>query len=170
MDPFTAIIGKSPLLEALIRNAKVIAPTDVTLLLKGETGTGKEVFARTIQQASQRADKPFITINCAALSISLVESELFGHKKGAFTGAQDTKAGLLEAADGGTLFLDEINSLPLDVQGKLLRFLEHGDYLPVGEIKPRYANVRVIAATNEALPELIERGLFRSDLYYRLNV
>jgi len=170
MDHFHAIIGQSPALDSLIRSAKIVAATDVTVLLKGETGTGKEVLATAIQRASARANKPFITLNCAALPESLIESELFGHKKGSFTGATSDKQGLFQAADGGTLFLDEINSLPLSIQAKLLRFLESGECLPVGEIKPYKVDVRVISATNTDLNKQIEAGEFRSDLYFRLNV
>jgi len=170
MDHFNAIIGQSPALDSLIRNAKIVAATDVTVLLKGETGTGKEVLATAIQQAGARANKAFITLNCAALPESLIESELFGHKKGSFTGATTDKQGLFQAADGGTLFLDEINSLPLSIQAKLLRFLESGECLAVGEIKPYKVDVRVISATNTDLNKQIEAGQFRSDLYFRLNV
>lgn len=170
MDNFNSIIGQSPALEALIRSARVVAGTDVTVLIKGETGTGKEVLATAIQKDSPRANKPFITLNCAALPESLVESEIFGHKKGAFTGAVADKQGLFQAADGGTLFLDEINSLPLSIQSKLLRFLESGECMPVGGTKPYKVNVRVIAATNSDLNNLIASGEFRSDLYFRLNV
>jgi len=170
MDHFNAIIGQSPVLDSLIRSAKIVAATDVTVLIKGETGTGKEVFATAIQQASARANKAFITLNCAALPESLIESELFGHKKGSFTGATADKQGLFQAADGGTLFLDEINSLPLSIQAKLLRFLESGECLAVGEIKPYKVDVRVISATNADLNKQIEAGEFRSDLYFRLNV
>ena len=170
MDHFNAIIGQSPALDSLIRSAKIVATTDVTVLIKGETGTGKEVLATAIQQASARANKAFITLNCAALPESLIESELFGHKKGSFTGATADKQGLFQAADGGTLFLDEINSLPLSIQAKLLRFLESGECLAVGEIKPYKVDVRVISATNTDLNKQIETGEFRSDLYFRLNV
>ncbi|NBV76133.1 MAG: sigma-54-dependent Fis family transcriptional regulator [Methylococcaceae bacterium] len=142
----------------------------MTVLIKGETGTGKEVLATAIQKNSARADKPFITLNCAALPESLVESEIFGHKKGAFTGAITDKQGLFEAAHGGTLFLDEINSLPLAVQSKLLRFLENGECMPVGANKAQKLDVRVIAATNADLNQLIANGEFRRDLYFRLNV
>jgi DNA-binding NtrC family response regulator len=170
MDHFNAIIGQSPALDSLIRSAKIVAATDVTVLLKGETGTGKEVLATAIQKASARANKAFITLNCAALPESLIESELFGHKKGSFTGATTDKQGLFQAADGGTLFLDEINSLPLSIQAKLLRFLESGECLAVGEVKPYKVDVRVISATNTDLNKQIETGEFRSDLYFRLNV
>lgn len=170
MANFNSIIGRSPALEALIRSARMVAATDVTVLIKGETGTGKEVLATAIQKDSTRAKKPFITLNCAALPEGLVESEIFGHKKGAFTGAVADKQGLFQAADGGTLFLDEINSLPLSIQSKLLRFLESGECLAVGGTKPYKVNVRIIAATNTDLTESIDIGEFRSDLYFRLNV
>lgn len=170
MDNFSTIIGQSPALDSLIRSAKIVAATNVTVLLKGDTGTGKEVFAHAIKNASPRAKKEFLTLNCAALPESLIESELFGHKKGSFTGATHNTPGLLQAADGGTLFLDEINSLPLSIQAKLLRFLDSGECLAVGDIRPYKVDVRVIAATNTDLNELIAQGAFRSDLYFRLNV
>jgi DNA-binding NtrC family response regulator len=170
MDHFKSIIGQSPELDSLIRSAKMIAATDVTVLLKGETGTGKEVLASAIQRASNRADKPFIALNCAALPESLIESELFGHKKGSFTGATTSTDGLFKAADTGTLFLDEVNSLPLSIQAKLLRFLDSGECLAIGETKPYKVNTRVIAATNSDLNKQIQDGNFRQDLYFRLNV
>lgn len=170
MTTFNSIIGQSPAFESLLRSAQVIAVTDVTLLIKGETGTGKEVMANAIQQGSSRAKKPFITLNCAALPENLVESELFGHKKGAFTGAINNKKGLLQVANGGTLFLDEINSLPLAIQAKLLRFLESGECLAVGETKPYTSDVRIIAATNTDLLTQIDEGKFRQDLFFRLSV
>ncbi len=170
MSHFKAIIGQSPTLESLIRSAKMVAATDVTVLLHGETGTGKEIFANAIQKASTRADKAFITLNCAALPESLIESELFGHRKGSFTGATSSTKGLFQAANGGTLFLDEINSLPYTIQAKLLRFLESGECLAIGDIKPYHVDVRIIAATNTDLLKLVTAKEFRSDLYYRLNV
>ncbi len=170
MDNFKPIIGHSPVFESVLRSAKMVAATDVTVLIKGETGTGKEILATAIQKDSRRADKPFITLNCAALPESIVESELFGHKKGAFTGATANKLGIFQAAHGGTLFLDEINSLPLAVQAKLLRFLETGECLSVGDTVPDKLNVRVIAATNVDLNTQITEGSFRQDLYFRLNV
>jgi DNA-binding NtrC family response regulator len=148
----------------------MVAATDVTVLLKGETGTGKEVFANAIQKESPRADKAFIALNCAALPESLIESELFGHRKGSFTGATANTQGLFQAADGGTLFLDEINSLPMSIQAKLLRFLESGECLAVGDIKPYNVDVRIIAATNSDLNKQVATKEFRQDLYYRLNV
>jgi transcriptional regulator with PAS, ATPase and Fis domain len=170
MGHFKSIIGKSPALDSLIRNAKMVAATDVTVLLKGETGTGKEVFANAIQKESARAGKVFITLNCAALPESLIESELFGHRKGSFTGATANTTGLFQAADGGTLFLDEINSLPVSIQAKLLRFLESGECLAVGDVKPYNVDVRIIAATNSDLNKQVATGEFRRDLYYRLDV
>ncbi len=170
MTHFSSIIGHSPSLDSLIRSARMVAATDVTVLLKGETGTGKEVFAKAIQKGSARADKVFITLNCAALPEQLIESELFGHKKGSFTGATANKLGIFQAADGGTLFLDEINSLPISIQAKLLRFLESGECLAVGDIKPYTVNVRIIAATNTDLSKQVDTGEFRRDLYYRLDV
>lgn len=170
MNHFNSIIGQSPVLDSLLRSAKIAAATDVTILLKGETGTGKEVLASVIQKSSPRANQPYITLNCAALPESLIESELFGHKKGAFTGANNSTQGLLQAADGGTLFLDEINSLPTSIQAKLLRFLDSGECLAVGDTKPYKVNVRIIAATNAELMHLVDAGQFRQDLYFRLNV
>ena len=170
MDHFSSIVGHSPALESLVRSSKMVAATDVTVLIQGETGTGKEVLATAIQKESSRANKAFITLNCAALPEGIVESELFGHKKGAFTGATANKQGLFQAADGGTLFLDEVNSLPLSIQAKLLRFLETGECLPVGETKAYKVDVRVIAATNADLQKQIEIGEFRQDLFFLLSV
>ncbi|MGR8935385.1 MAG: sigma-54 interaction domain-containing protein [Gammaproteobacteria bacterium] len=170
MDHFNTIIGQSPEFESLLRSAKIVAATDVTVLIAGETGTGKEVLATALQKASPRHDKPFITLNCAALPEGIAESELFGHRKGAFTGATANKQGIFQAADGGTLFLDEINSLPLSIQAKLLRFLETGECMPIGETKPYKVNVRIIAATNADLNKQIAAGEFRRDLYFRLNI
>jgi DNA-binding NtrC family response regulator len=142
----------------------------VTVLLIGETGTGKEVLAHALQQHSPRKDKPFITLNCAALPEAIAESELFGHRKGAFTGAVGHQLGRLHAADGGTVFLDEVDSLSLSLQAKLLRFLETGEIQPVGDTQTINLNVRVIAATNANLQERMNKGEFRRDLFYRLNV
>lgn len=167
---FEALIGQSPNFEALLRSAKMIAATDVTVLIAGETGTGKEVLAGALQKHSPRANKAFITLNCAALPESIAESELFGHRKGAFTGAVANQMGRLQAADCSTLFLDEVDSLPLPLQAKLLRFLETGEIQPVGDTHTQNVNVRIIAATNANLDEKIARGEFRKDLYYRLNV
>lgn len=170
MNFFEDIISHTPIFDNVLRSARMVAATDVTVLIKGETGTGKEVLAQAIQKDSQRADKPFITLNCAALPESLIESELFGHKKGAFTGASATKIGIFQAADGGTLFLDEVNSLSLTIQAKLLRFLENGECLAVGETQPYKVDVRIISATNCDLQKQMAENNFREDLYFRLNV
>jgi len=167
---FETLIGQAPNFEALLRSAKMVASTDVTVLLVGETGTGKEVLANALQNHSPRKGRPYITLNCAALPESLVESELFGHRRGAFTGAVGNQTGRLLAADGGTLFMDEVDSLPLPVQAKLLRFLETGEIQPVGDTQAQHVDVRIIAATNTELEKKIEIGEFRRDLYYRLNV
>jgi two-component system response regulator HydG len=167
---FERLIGQSPNFEALLRSARMIAATDVTVLVIGETGTGKEVLAHALKEHSPRANKPFITLNCAALPEALAESELFGHRKGAFTGAVSGQIGRLQAADGGTVFLDEVDSLPMALQAKFLRFLETGEHQPVGETHTINVNVRIIAATNANLQEKISRGEFRKDLFYRLNV
>lgn len=170
MNKFTQIIGKSPALESVVRSAQMIAFSDVGILIKGPTGTGKEILACAIQQSGPRAEKPFIKINCAALPEGIIESELFGHKKGAFTGADGDKHGLLQAAHNGTLFLDEIDSLAVSVQAKLLRFLETGECLAVGSTQTSSFDVRIIAATNCDLHQKISDGVFRSDLYFRLNI
>lgn len=167
---FDKLIGQSPNFEALLRSARMVAATDVTVLIAGETGTGKEVLAQALKQHSPRAERVFITLNCAALPESLAESELFGHKKGSFTGAIGHQMGRLQAADGGTVFLDEVDSLPIALQAKLLRFLETGEIQSIGEVHPTRVDVRVIAATNADLQDKIEKGMFRRDLYYRLNV
>jgi len=167
---FEAMIGQAPNFEAMLRSAKMVASTDVTVLIVGETGTGKELLANALQSRSPRISKPYIALNCAALPESLVESELFGHRRGAFTGAVANQTGRLQAADGGTLFMDEVDSLPLPVQAKLLRFLETGEIQPVGDTQPLRVDVRIIAATNTNLEERIAKGEFRKDLYYRLNV
>ncbi|MBT5825471.1 MAG: sigma-54-dependent Fis family transcriptional regulator [Gammaproteobacteria bacterium] len=170
MSNFKEIISHTPVFDNILRSARMIAATDVTVLIKGETGTGKEVLARAIQKDSHRSEQPFVCLNCAALPESLIESELFGHKKGSFTGAISDKKGIFQAADGGTLFLDEINSLPTSIQAKLLRFLESGECLAVGDIAPYTVDVRIISATNSNLQQQIDAGNFREDLYYRLNV
>jgi two-component system, NtrC family, response regulator len=162
---FDSIIGKSKTIAAAIDLAKKVAVTDASVLLTGETGTGKEVFAQAIHQASNRANKNFVAINCAAISKDLLESELFGHKAGAFTGAiKDTK-GILEEANNGTVFLDEIGEMPLELQAKLLRVLETGELMKVGENKIIKINIRLIAATNRNLQKEIEAGNFREDLF-----
>lgn len=167
---FDTIIGKSKNLLSAISLAQKVAPTDASVLLLGETGTGKEVFAQAIHQASGRSRMPFIAINCSAVSKELLESEMFGHKAGAFTGAVKDKKGVFEEAHNGTIFLDEIGEMALDLQAKLLRVLESGEYIKVGESKVSHVNVRVIAATNRDLQEESEAGRFRQDLFYRLSV
>lgn len=167
---FDNIIGRSPLVMQTISVAKKIAPSDVSVLLLGETGTGKELFARAIHSHSNRADKPFVAINCSAFSKSLLESELFGHKAGAFTGAIKDKVGLLEEAHGGTLFLDEIGEMNIDLQAKLLRVLEQNEFIKVGDTKSVTIDIRVISATNRNLYQEVQAGSFREDLFYRLNV
>jgi len=164
------LLGNAPEFKSVIRSAQIVAATDVTVLILGESGTGKELLAQALHKASPRRDGPFVTINCAALPENLVESELFGHKKGAFTGAHDNSQGRIRAAEGGTLFLDEIGELPQAIQAKLLRFLESGECQAVGEQTPHKVNVRVITATNRDLFTQVREGSFREDLYYRLNV
>lgn len=167
---FDSIIGNSELLSYVISLAKRVSHTDVPVLLTGETGTGKEVFAQAIYKNSLRCKKPFVAVNCSAFSRELLESEMFGYKAGAFTGALKDKKGLFEEADNGTIFLDEIGEMAYDLQAKLLRILESGEYIKIGETKPTRVNVRVIAATNRDLLREIEKGNFREDLFYRLSV
>ncbi len=163
------MVAKSPQMQSVMELVKRVAPTPTTVLLRGETGTGKEMVARAIHQASHLRDKPFISLNCTALTASLMESELFGYKKGAFTGAEQDRKGLLEEAHGGTIFLDEIGDMELSLQAKLLRFLQTGEIRPVGSSEVKYVKVRIIAATNRNLEEAIEQGQFRKDLFYRFN-
>lgn len=167
---FENIIGKSKILQAAIHSAKKVAVTDATVLLTGETGTGKEVFAQAIHNASHRNKQNFVAVNCSAFSKELLENELFGHKAGAFTGAIKDAKGIFEEANNGTVFLDEIGEMPLDLQAKLLRVLESGEFLKVGDSKPTKVNVRIIAATNRELQKEIDNGNFREDLYYRINI
>ncbi|MBG8556119.1 sigma-54-dependent transcriptional regulator [Hymenobacter guriensis] len=167
---FEAMIGHSPALEKAKAMARQVAPTDATVLLEGSTGAGKELFAQAIHYASARRSKPFVAVNCSAFPRELMESELFGYKKGAFTGAQADKKGLFDEAHGGTLFLDEIGELEPGVQAKLLRVLEAQEFTKIGDTKPTRANVRIVAATNRNLRQEAEQGHFRPDLYYRLSV
>ncbi len=167
---FEEIVGRSPALAAVLDKVRRVAPTDATVLIHGETGTGKELIARAIHSASQRADRPLIKVNCAALPAGLVESELFGHERGAFTGAIARRTGRFELADGGTIFLDEIGELPADTQAKLLRVLQEQEFDLVGGTSPKKVDVRVIAATNRDLLKAVHEKSFRADLYYRLNV
>jgi Nif-specific regulatory protein len=164
------IIGKSEAMRKVIDHLDKVVDTRVTVLIEGETGTGKELIAAAVHYRSRRRDKLFVAQNCAALAESLLESELFGHKKGSFTGAVDEKKGLFEIADGGTLFLDEITETPMSLQSKLLRALQEGEIRPVGATAPKHVNVRIVAATNRNLEEEVARGRFREDLYYRLKV
>ncbi len=167
---FEKIIGESePLMHSLYR-IKQVAPTDSTVLLEGETGTGKELFAASIHKLSKRRHKPFIKVNCASLPATLIESELFGHEKGAFTGAVQKQIGRFELADGGTIFLDEIGEIPVELQSKLLRILQEGEFERIGNPKTIKVDVRIVAATNRNLEKQIRKKLFRKDLYYRLNV
>src|SRR5262245_24133760 len=168
--PLPGIVGSSPAMREVYRLTRLVAPTRASVLLVGETGTGKEVIARALHRLSPRADGPYVRVNCGALSENLLESELFGHVKGAFTGAIDNKTGRFEAAHTGTIFLDEISSMSHKLQVKLLRVLQEREFERVGESKTYRVDTRVIAATNQLLEDEIEAGRFRDDLYYRLNV
>jgi two-component system response regulator HydG len=167
---FEGVVGNSAQMHRVIATLRQIAPTSATVLILGETGTGKELVARAIHQNSPRKNKPFKAINCAAFADQLIESELFGHEKGAFTGADRVRLGTFEDANGGTLFLDEVGDMPLSTQIKLLRVLEEGEIVRVGSNEPIPVNVRVISATNQDLEESVARGTFRKELYYRLKV
>jgi len=167
---FDEIVGRSPALLASLRAVAQVAKTEATVLIQGETGTGKELFARAIHKRSRRSDGPLIKVNCAAIPATLIESEFFGHEKGAFTGATQRREGRFALANGGTIFLDEIGELPLELQGKLLRVLQEGEFEPVGSSHTRKVDVRVIAATNRDLEKAIKDGTFREDLFYRLSV
>ena len=167
---FNTILGESPAIKQAIALAEKVAVTDTTVLLLGETGTGKEVFAQSIHQQSSRQNRSFVAVNCSAFSKEILESELFGHKAGAFTGAVKDKKGLFEEANEGSIFLDEIGEMPVELQAKLLRVLEAGEFIKVGDTKTLKVNVRIIAATNRDLQKEIEAGHFRSDLFYRLSV
>lgn len=164
------IVGESPAFADVIELTRRIADSDVPVLIEGESGTGKELFAKALHYWSSRSEEPFVAINSGALPEQLLESELFGHVKGAFTGANQDKKGLVEAADGGTLFLDELGEMPLALQVKLLRFLESSDFRRVGDVRERKVKVRVVAATNRNMEEEVVQGHFREDLFYRLNV
>ncbi len=168
--PATGMIGECEAMQALFRNIKKVAPTDSTVLVLGESGTGKELVARAVHEQSQRKDGPLISVNCAAIPETLIESELFGHEKGAFTGANANRKGLVEAADGGTLFLDEIGELPLEAQARLLRLLQEKEVRRVGSVQSKTVDVRLVAATHRNLKNLAREGRFREDLYYRLHV
>jgi len=167
---FEDIVGSSTGLRGVLDQIRTVAPTDATVLIEGETGTGKELIAHAIHMNSRRSNRPFVKLNCAAIPLGLLESELFGHEKGAFTGAVAQKLGRFEAADGGTLFLDEIGDIPLELQAKLLRVLQEQEFERLGSTYTRRVNVRVVAATNQDLERLVDEKLFRMDLYYRINV
>src|SRR5947199_2676329 len=169
-DELPGIVGTSPAMREVYRLTRLVAPTPATVLLVGETGTGKEMIARSIHKLSPRAEGPYVRVNCGALHENLLESELFGHVKGAFTGAIENKTGRFEAAHGGTIFLDEISSMSAKLQVKLLRVLQEREFERVGDSKTVRVDVRVVAATNESLEDEIDAGRFREDLYYRLNV
>ena len=167
---FEQVIGNSPALEAVLEQVERVAPTGSTVLIQGETGTGKELIARAIHNISPRCGRPFVRLNCAAIPLDLLESELFGHEKGAFTGAIVQKIGRFELADKGTLFLDEVGDIPPALQPKLLRVLQEQEFERLGSTRTHQVDVRLVAATNRDLAEMVNRGQFRSDLYYRLNV
>jgi formate hydrogenlyase transcriptional activator len=167
---FEGIVGESAALQQILTQVEVVAPTDATVLIQGETGTGKELIARALHQRSPRRDHTFVTVNCAAIPSGLLESELFGHERGAFTGALAQKLGRFELAHQGTLFLDEIGDIPLDLQPKLLRVLQEQEFERLGSTRPRRVDVRLVAATNRELTQMVREGTFREDLYYRLNV
>lgn len=167
---FEQIIGNSPALETVLEQVERVAPTDSTVLIQGETGTGKELIAHAIHNLSSRCGRPFVRLNCAAIPLDLLESELFGHEKGAFTGAIAQKVGRFELADKGTLFLDEVGDIPPALQPKLLRVLQEQEFERLGSTRTHQVDVRLVAATNRNLMEMANRGEFRSDLYYRLNV
>jgi DNA-binding NtrC family response regulator len=169
-EPRQRLLGQAPEFERVMRAAQLVAATDATVLLTGESGTGKELVARSIHDASPRADRAFVAINCAGIPEGLIESELFGHRKGAFTGAVSDSPGHVQAAEGGSLFLDEVAELPAPTQAKLLRFLESRECQSVGQRDAEQVDVRIIAATNRDLAEAVEQGSFRADLYYRLYV
>src|SRR5467141_686710 len=167
---FEQIIGSSSALEAVLEQIERVAPTDSTVLIQGETGTGKELIAHAIHNLSSRAGRAFVRLNCAAIPLDLLESELFGHEKGAFTGAIAQKIGRFELADKGTLFLDEVGDIPPALQPKLLRVLQEQEFERLGSTRTHQVDVRLVAATNRNLMEMVKRNEFRSDLYYRLNV
>jgi formate hydrogenlyase transcriptional activator len=167
---FEQVIGNSPALESVLQQVERVAPTDSTVIIQGETGTGKELIAHAIHNLSSRCGRPFVRLNCAAIPLDLLESELFGHEKGAFTGAIAQKIGRFELADKGTLFLDEVGDIPPALQPKLLRVLQEQEFERLGSTRTHQVDVRLVAATNRNLMEMAKRGDFRSDLYYRLNV
>jgi two-component system NtrC family response regulator len=170
VETFAGIVGHSSRMQEVFSLIRKVAPTSSTVLIIGESGTGKELVARAIHSVSPRKDRRFFAVDCATLSVNLLESELFGHVRGAFTGAVTTKRGIFEAADQGTVFLDEICNVELEIQGKLLRFIQERDFLPVGGTESKHVDVRLIFATNRDLTQMVSEGSFREDLYYRLHV
>src|SRR6204780_2785616 len=167
---FQQIVGNSPALESVLEQVQLVGPTDSTVLILGETGTGKELIAGAIHSVSRRSGRPFLKLNCAAIPSELLESELFGHERGAFTGAVAQRLGRFEAANGGTLFLDEIGDLPLTLQAKLMRVLQEHEFERLGSGQTIHTDVRLIAATHHNLRKMVAEGKFREDLFYRLNV
>ena len=167
---FGNMIGQAPKMQALYKEAERVAKSNITTLILGETGAGKEVLAKAIHVNSKRSEEPFVAINCAAIPPNLIESELFGHVKGSFTGANTNRVGLIEEANGGTFFMDEIGDLPLELQPKLLRVLQEKEFTPVGSNKPKKVDIRFIGATHRDVKEMVQEGTFREDLYFRLNV
>ncbi len=168
--PISGIVGSCSAMQQVFKHVRKVAPTDASVLILGESGTGKELVARAVHEQSERRSAPLIAVNCAAIPESLIEAELFGHEKGAFTGASSARQGLVESADGGTLFLDEIGELPLAAQARLLRVLQEGEFRRVGTSHPRRADIRLIAATHRDLTRMLESGTFREDLYFRIHV
>src|SRR5207237_4341501 len=167
---FGGVIGESSALKRVLHQVETVAPRGSAVLLRGETGTGKELIARAIHDLSQRRERTFVKLNCAAIPTGLLESELFGHERGAFTGAIAQRVGRFELADRGTIFLDEVGDIPLELQPKLLRVLQEQEFERLGATRTKRVDVRVVAATNRSLEEMVAAGTFRSDLYYRLNV
>ena len=165
----SGIVGRSDAITKVLEMVAQVSPVDISVLISGESGTGKELFAKAIHQNSKRSHEPIVTVNCGAIPEGIIESELFGHKKGAYTDAKGDRKGYFESANKGSIFLDEIGETPLDTQVKLLRVIESGEFMPVGESKIKKTDVRIIAATNKDLSDLVEKGKFRQDLYYRLN-
>ena len=165
----SGIVGRSDAIAKVLEMVAQVSPVDISVLISGESGTGKEIFAKAIHQNSKRSHESIVTVNCGAIPEGIIESELFGHKKGAYTDAKGDRKGYFESANKGTIFLDEIGETPIDTQVKLLRVIESGEFMPVGESKIKKTDVRIIAATNKDLSELVEKGKFRQDLYYRLN-
>tara|TARA_Y100000768_G_scaffold54465_2_gene35996 strand:+ start:854 stop:2050 length:1197 start_codon:yes stop_codon:yes gene_type:complete len=165
----SGIVGRSDAITKVLEMIAQVSPVDISVLISGESGTGKELFAKAIHQNSRRSHEPIVTVNCGAIPEGIIESELFGHKKGAYTDAKGDRKGYFESANKGSIFLDEIGETPLETQVKLLRVIESGEFMPVGESKIKKTDVRIIAATNKDLSDLVEKGKFRQDLYYRLN-